>query len=103
MGVDDLRDVENMPSRGELLPRVDLSHCHPKYKKDIIGPAYHATTKAFNDICLLRTDHVLEFGKYVNRAVLPWHAYDQKIEGREMMLSGFGKIGLYPSIFPQTN
>ena len=99
MGIDDLKDIENMPSRGDLLPRVDLSICHPKYKDTIIGPAYHATTKVFNDICLLRTDHVLEFGKYVNRAVLPWEAYDQKIEGREMLFPGFGKIGIYPTIF----
>ena len=100
MGVDDLEDTEDMPSRGDLLPRVDLSHCHPEYRVDLIGPAYKTYIKNFNDICLLRTDHVLEFGKYVNRAVLPWYAYDQKIEGRQMLFTGFGKTGLYPLRVP---
>ena len=43
---------------------------------------------------LLRTDHLLELGKYVNRAGLPWTAYDQELIVKPLSLSGTDVKGL---------
>ena len=37
---------------------------------------------------------MLEFGKYINKAGLPWQAYDQTIDGRTFIVNGYGRIEL---------
>ena len=68
LGVDDVRDIDNMPSKGEQLPRADLIHCHPQYKSDRVGPPGASHRLLMNDICLLRVDHTVEFGLYITKA-----------------------------------
>ena len=94
LGVDNLNDTQYMPRRGDLLPRVDLIQCHPQYKSEFVGPAENKLSLSKHDICLLRTDHLLVFGNYINRAALPWKAYDQEFIEKSLLVSGFGRIGL---------
>ena len=95
LGVDNLADKENMPKkRDDTLPRVDIIRCHPRYQRQLVGwgqPIVFDQIK--HDICLLRTDHLLELGKYVNRAGLPWTAYDQELIVKPLSLSGYGRTG----------
>ena len=94
LGVDNLNDTQYMPRRGDLLPRVDLIQCHPQYKSEFVGPAENKLSLSKHDICLLRTDHLLVFGNYINRAALPWKAYDQEFIEKSLLISGFGRIRL---------
>ena len=95
LGVNDRNDENNMPRKGNLFPRVSLTICHPEYKE---GTALNESgifhDYSVNDICLLRTDHLLQFGKYINKALLPWEAFDQKFEDKELLVSGYGMTGI---------
>ena len=90
LGVDSVTDTKNMPRKGDLLPRVDLLQCHPGFKQEYFGPSSDLRVIATHDICLLRTDHALEFGPYINRAGLPWLACDKAIEEKQLLVSGYG-------------
>ena len=94
MDIDDIRDRDNMPQRNdsfpEGLPQVDLHVCHPDYmpmhiKRGILDHFFH-----INDICLLRVDHEIQFGPFINRVTLPWTAYDTNIMEKVFTVSGFG-------------
>ena len=98
IGVDDRRDHKNMVRKNYIypqgLPLVDLHVCQPNYF--ILTTYNHYTDKyqrvPLYDICMLRVDHDLQFGRYINRAALPWTAYDKNIMNKELILSGFGRI-----------
>ena len=92
LGVDDLADNENMPKKNDKLPRVDIIFCHPQYSKQVVGQV-NKYAQLRNDICLLRTDHLLEFGNYIKKAGLPWDALDQKFIEKSLLLSGYGSVG----------
>ena len=88
MGVNDKRDLNFMVKNIDgLLPRADLAHCHPKFNINY-GPY------EIHDICLMRMDHLLRFGEYINKAALPWQAYDKQIQGKQLIVSGYGHTGI---------
>ena len=92
LGVDNLSDTQNMPRNGDSLPRVDLIQCHPEYKLNIVRnkePRF-STYWASDDICLVRVDHDIQFGRYINRAILPWQAYEQEFKEKQFIVSGYG-------------
>ena len=95
IGVDDIRERENIPRQNnsfpEGLPRVDLIICHPNYKRVHMKRRGYDIWPVFNDICLLRVDHFLQFGSYVSRAALPWDAFGGSIHDKEFIMSGFGQ------------
>ena len=99
MGVEDSLDFENMPRKNgtypEGLPRADLTICHPDYFKKHYKYKRLDHWQTFHDLCLLRVDHDLQFGTYINRVTLPWTAYDQHIQNKEFLISGFGATS-YP-------
>ena len=91
LGVDDVTDTENMPKKDNKLPRVDLTHCHPNYSHTLVGPPEIGQRElSVNDICMLRVDHDIEFGTYINKATLPWTAYDKVITDNQLLISGYG-------------
>lgn len=96
IGVDDREDYANMPQRNGRLPRADLIICHPNYKHwyfmDNFGQRNAAS---INDICLLRVDHQLQFGKYIKKVGLPWKAFDQDTTKKGLIVSGFGMRRLH--------
>ena len=91
LGVDDVTDIDNMPSNGEQLPRADLIHCHPEYKSEIVGPPGAGVPLTLNDICILRVDHTIQFGRYVNKAGLPWRAYDQIFSNKSLLIFDYSE------------
>ena len=97
MGIDDIRDHDNMPQRNDSfpygLPEVDLHVCHPDYMEKHI---HHKGLDIFfdiNDICLIRVDHEIQFGPFIKRVALPWTAYDANIMDKKFNVSGFGRTG----------
>lgn len=75
MGIDSGTDFNNMPRKNDTypegLPRAELTICYPDYiEKDFEHKGKDSLT-AFHDICLLRVDHDLQFGTYINRVTLP--------------------------------
>ena len=93
-GVDDEDDFDNMPKNGDRLPRVDLIHCHPEFNNMRVGPPWGQKIWIPNDICLLRVDHTINFGKYIAKAGLPWRAYDKKYDNKLLLVSGYGETQL---------
>ena len=95
MGIDDVRDYDNMPQRNDSfpygLPRVDLHVCHPYYMDKHIQLRGLDIFFYANDICLIRVDHEIQFGPFINRVALPWTAYDTNIMEKEFTVSGFGR------------
>ena len=94
MGVDGLLEIENMPQRNGDIPRADLWHCHPNFST---GMTFDPVTEHYtfwdsHDICLLRIDHNLQFGEYINRAVLPWDALDQDITNKKLIEFRHGRL-----------
>ena len=94
MGMDGLSDIKNMPQRNGDIPRADLWHCHPNYSHSV---SYNPVTEhdAFwtsLDVCLLRIDHTLQFGEYINRAVFLWDALDQSFTNKKLIESGHVKL-----------
>ena len=80
-----------MPSKGEQLPRADLIHCHPEFKSEIVGPPGAGSRLSLNDICMLRADHTMQFGRYVNKVGLPWLTYDQIFRNKTLLIFGYGE------------
>ena len=92
MGVDHLSDTENMPRKNNLLLRPDLVVMHPEFRTLVVGKVvFHLVS--LNDLCLLRLDHHIEFGPFINRATLPWTAYDNEFTGKSLLASGYGWDG----------
>ena len=90
MGVDHLDDDKNKPQRDGALPHADLIQCHPKYFSGRVHDSTISERQTLNDICLLRLDHTLQFGNYINKAALPWRAHDSNITNKELFVSKFG-------------
>ena len=54
-----------MPKNEDLFPRADLQICHPEYARGFI---YTGESYLKNDLCLLRVDHDIQFGAYIQKA-----------------------------------
>ena len=95
IGVNDREDLGNMVRKKNVfpkgLPRADLTICHPEYRLNKTVRRGLDEKIPINDICLVRVDHDLQFGPYINRATLPWTAYEQNIMDEELIVSGFGQ------------
>ena len=93
IGTDDLNDRKNMPKTiNGTIPRADLVICHPNSTS---GWGFDIKTKnsyrwTTHDICLIRIDHNLTFGEYIGKAGLPWDAYDESFNDKELQISGHG-------------
>ena len=89
MGVDDIRDWKNMVLKpGGLLPNADMVLCHPEFQSFIDDNNNYHSRK---DICMLRVDHYMTFGKYVHRAVLGIPEDDLSYIGKLALVSGYGQ------------
>ena len=97
MGVDDIEDHENMPRKNNIfpqrLPQFDLQRCHPNFQYIGVKPEIKVLGVALHDVCLLRVDHKMLFGPYINRVAFSWNTYDQNIQNKEFMVSGYCLTG----------